>query len=207
MARARRGGTIVSSTALWYLSRSTGLVLLALLSLTAVLGIVVHQRGRVPGLPSFALTALHRNASLLALALLGIHVSTAVVDSFVSIGWLAVFVPFVSRYEPVWVGLGALSLDLVLAMVVTSLVRDRIGRRVWRAVHLTAYAAFPLAAIHGIGAAADLQSGPLLVFTVLCLAAVVAAAAWRLLDSRRATTPRERVLGQLAAAEAAGGRR
>jgi methionine sulfoxide reductase heme-binding subunit len=197
----------VSSTALWYLSRSTGVVLLALLSLTAVLGIVIRQRGRVPGLPSFAVTALHRNASLLALVLLGIHVTTAVVDPFVSIGWLAAVVPFTSRYEPVWMGLGALALDLVVAMVITSLVRDRIGRRVWRAVHLLAYAAFPLAAIHGIGAAADLQSGALLGFTVFCLAAITAAAGWRLFDSRRATSPRQRVLGQLAAAEAAGGRR
>jgi predicted ferric reductase len=197
----------VSSTALWYLSRSTGLVLLALLSLTAILGIVIRQRGRVPGLPSFAVTALHRNASLLAMLLLAIHVVTAVIDSFVSIGWLAAVVPLVSDYEPVWVGLGALALDLVLAMVVTSLVRDRIGPRVWRGVHLLAYAAFPLAAVHGIGAAADLQSGALLAFTVLCLAAVAAAAAWRLLDSRRSTSPRQRVLGQLAAAEAAGVRR
>jgi sulfoxide reductase heme-binding subunit YedZ len=194
----------VSSTALWYLSRSTGVVLLALLSLTAILGIVIRARGRVPGLPSFAVTALHRNASLIALVLLALHVVTAVVDSFVSIGWLAVVVPFTSHFEPVWVGLGALSLDLVVAMIATSLVRDRIGRRTWRAVHLTAYAAFPLAAIHSIGAAADLQSGTLLAFTVLCLAAVAVAAGWRLVDARRTTAPRQRVLAQLAAAEAAG---
>jgi predicted ferric reductase len=194
----------VSSTALWYLSRSTGVVLLALLSLTAILGIVIHARGRVPGLPSFAVTALHRNVSLLAVVLLALHVVTAVVDSFVSIGWLAVVVPFASNYEPVWMALGALSLDLVVAMVATSLVRDRIGRRAWRAVHLSAYAAFPLAAIHSIGAASDLQSGALLAFTVLCLAAVAVAAGWRLVDARRTTTPRQRVLVQLAAAETAG---
>jgi sulfoxide reductase heme-binding subunit YedZ len=194
----------VSSTTLWYLSRSTGVVLLALLSVTAILGIVIHARGRVPGLPSFAVTALHRNASLLALVLLAIHVVTAVVDSFVSIGWLAVVVPFTSHYEPVWMALGALSLDLVVAMIATSLVRDRIGRRTWRAIHLTAYAAFPLAAIHSIGAASDLQSGALLAFTVACLAAVAVAVGWRLVDARRTTTPRQRVLVQLAAAEAAG---
>jgi sulfoxide reductase heme-binding subunit YedZ len=197
----------VSSAALWYLSRSTGVVLFALLSLTAILGIVIHSRGRVPGLPSFAVTALHRNVSLIALVLLVLHVVTAVVDSFVSIGWLALVIPFTSHYEPVWVGLGALSLDLVVAMIATSLVRDRIGRRTWRAVHLTAYAAFPLAAIHSIGAASDLQSGALLAFTVLCLAAVAVAAGWRLVDARRTTTPRQRVLSQLAAAEAAGARR
>jgi sulfoxide reductase heme-binding subunit YedZ len=197
----------MSSTALWYLSRSTGMVLLVLLSFTAILGVVVHRRGRVPGLPSFAVTGLHRNASLLALVLLVIHVVTAVIDSFVSIGWLAVVIPFVSAYEPVWVGLGALSLDLVVAIVVTSLIRDRIGRRTWRAVHLTAYAAFPLAAVHSIGAASDLQSGALLALTVLCLAAVAGAVGWRLVESLRTPAGRDRVLSQLAAAEAAGARR
>jgi sulfoxide reductase heme-binding subunit YedZ len=192
----------VSSTTLWYLSRSTGLVLLVLLSATAILGIVVHQRGRVPGLPSFAVTALHRNAALLAVVLLGIHVTTAVVDSFVSIGWLGVLVPFTSHYEPVWLGLGALALDLVLALVVTSLVRDRIGRRSWRAVHFSAYAAFPLAAVHGIGAASDLQSGVLLAIAVLSVSAVAGAVGWRLIDSRRTASPRQRVLVHLAAAEA-----
>jgi sulfoxide reductase heme-binding subunit YedZ len=197
----------VSSPALWYLSRSTGLVLLVLLSFTAILGLVVQRRRTVPGLPSFAVTGLHRNASLLALVLLVIHVVTSVIDSFVSIGWLAAIVPFVSAYEPVWVGLGALSLDLVVAIVVTSLIRDRIGRRAWRVVHLSAYAAFPLAAIHGIGAASDLQSGALLALTVLCLAAVAVAVGWRLVGSWRQPSSQRRVLVQLAAAEAAGSRR
>jgi sulfoxide reductase heme-binding subunit YedZ len=197
----------VSSTTLWYLSRSTGLVLLVLLSVTLVLGIIVHRRGGVPGLPSFAVTGLHRNAALLAVVLLAVHIVTAVVDPFVRIQWLAVLVPFISHYEPVWLGLGALTLDLVLAAVITSLLRQRIGPRTWRAVHLLTYVAFPLGAIHGIGAASDLQSGALLAVAVLCLAAVTAAAAWRLVDAVREPSPRQRVVGQLAAAEAAGGRR
>ncbi len=86
----------------------------------------------MPWLPSFAVTALHRNASLLAVVLLTIHVVTAAVDPFVSISWLAALVPFTSHYEPVWMGLGTLSLDIMLAVVVTSLLRDRIGQRTWR---------------------------------------------------------------------------
>jgi methionine sulfoxide reductase heme-binding subunit len=182
-------------------------VLLVLLSLTVVLGIVVNRRGRVPGLPSFAATGLHRNAGLLAVILLAVHIVTAVVDPFVGIQWLAALVPFTSHYEPVWLGLGALSFDLILAVVATSLLRQRIGHRTWRGVHLLSYAAFPLAAIHGIGAASDLQSGVLLGVTVACLAAVTTAAAWRLLEALRELSPRQRVLGQLAAAEATGGRR
>lgn len=197
----------MSSADLWYLSRSTGLVLLVVMSVTVVLGIVVNRRRRLPGLPSFALVALHRNAALLAIVLLAIHVVTAIVDPFVSIQWLAAVVPLVSHYEPVWMGVGALSLDLVLAVVATSLLRERLGRRVWRGVHLLVYAAYPLAAIHGIGAAADLQSGLMLAVTVLCLAAVAVVTGWRLVEALRELPPRQRVLVQLAAAEAAGSRR
>jgi predicted ferric reductase len=197
----------MSSSVLWYLSRSTGLVLMVLLSFTAVLGIVIHARAKVPGLPSFALIALHRNASLVAVVLLAVHVVTAVVDPFVTISWLSALVPFTSHYEPVWLGVGTLSLDVMLAVVVTSLLRDRIGRRAWRAVHVLNYAMYPLAAVHGIGAAADLQSGVLLLITVACLVAVTVATGWRLADALRHLPPRQRVVAQLAAAEAAGVRR
>jgi methionine sulfoxide reductase heme-binding subunit len=197
----------MSSSVLWYLSRSTGLVLLVLLSFTAVLGILIHARKPVRWLPSFAVTGLHRNASLLAVVLLVVHVVTAVIDPFVSISWLAVLVPFTSHYEPVWMALGALSLDIMLAVVVTSLLRERIGHRTWRAVHVLNYAMYPLAVVHGIGAASDLQSGVLLLITVVCLATVTAAAGWRLVDALRQVPPRRRVLVQLAAAEAVGTRR
>ncbi|HEX3908774.1 MAG TPA: ferric reductase-like transmembrane domain-containing protein [Mycobacteriales bacterium] len=197
----------MSSSVLWYLSRSTGMVLLVLLSFTAVLGILIHSRARVQWLPSFAVTGLHRNASLLAVVLLVIHVATAVLDPFVSISWLSVVVPFTSHYEPVWMGLGALSLDIMLAVVVTSLLRERIGHRTWRAVHVLNYAMYPLAVVHGIGAASDLQSGVLLLISVVCVAAVAGAAGWRLVDALRHVPPRRRVVVQLAAAEAVGTRR
>jgi methionine sulfoxide reductase heme-binding subunit len=169
----------VNSQALWYLSRAAGLVSFVLLSFVVVLGVTIKRRGKVPGMPRFAGVGLHRNASLFALVLLTIHIVTAVVDPFVAIGWLAVVVPFTSHYEPLWLGLGALSIDLTLAVVVTSLLRFRIGVRAWRAVHWLAYAAWPLAAIHGIGAAADLQSGLLLGVVLATIAVVLGAIASR----------------------------
>jgi sulfoxide reductase heme-binding subunit YedZ len=194
----------VSSTALWYLSRSTGFVLLILLSLTAVLGVVVHRRGTVPGMPSFAVTGLHRNASLLAIVLLTVHVTTAVVDPYVPIQWWAVLIPFTSHYEALWLGLGALTLDLILALVVTSLIRERLGGRTWRAIHFLAYLAYPLAVVHGIGAASDLQSGVLLALTIACVTGVAVAAGWRLVEWRREAPAHRKVLVTLAAVEAAG---
>jgi sulfoxide reductase heme-binding subunit YedZ len=169
----------VSAEALWYVSRATGLVSFMLLSLVVVLGVTISRRGKVPGLPRFAGVGLHRNAALFAVVLLVIHIATAVIDPFVTINWLSTIVPFTSRYEPVWLGLGALAIDLTIALVVTSLLRFRIGLRVWRAVHWLAYAAWPLAAIHGIGAAADLRSGVLLDVVLATITGVVTAIAWR----------------------------
>jgi methionine sulfoxide reductase heme-binding subunit len=169
----------MNAEALWYLSRATGLVAFLLLSLVVVLGVTIARRGRVPGLPRFAGVGLHRNAALFAVVLLVIHIVTAVLDPYVAIGWLAVVVPFTSSYEPLWLGLGALAVDLTVAVVVTSLLRFKLGIRLWRAVHWLAYAAWPVAAIHGIGAAADLRSGVLLDVVLATIAAVAIAIGWR----------------------------
>jgi sulfoxide reductase heme-binding subunit YedZ len=112
-------------------------------------------------------------------------VLTAVADSYVSISLAATIIPFVSSYEPFWLGLGAVSLDLLAVVLVTSLVRSRIPRRAWRAVHWLTYGLYPVAVVHSIGSSTDLQSGWLLAVTVLCLAAVAAAVVVRL---RRSTT-------------------
>jgi len=169
----------MNAQALWYVSRATGLVSFMLLSLVVVLGVTIARRGKVPGLPRFAGVGLHRNAALFALVLLVIHIVTAIVDPFVTIGWVSAVVPFTSSYEPLWLGLGALAIDLTATVVVTSLLRFRIGLRAWRIVHWLAYALWPLAAVHGIGAAADLQRGVLLDLVVATIAAVLVAVSWR----------------------------
>jgi methionine sulfoxide reductase heme-binding subunit len=167
------------SHALWYLSRATGIVSMLVLSLVVVLGAVMRKRGRLPGLPRNAGVGLHRNASLFAVVLIAIHVLTAILDPYVAIGWLAVVVPFTSHYEPLWLGLGALAIDMVIAVVITSLLRFRIGIKTWRAVHWLAYAAWPVAVMHGIGASTDLRSGRLLSVVLATVAGVALTIAWR----------------------------
>ena len=102
-----------------------------------------------PGWPRAMVTFLHRNLALLAVVLLAVHITTAIIDPYVSIGWLAAVVPLASHWRSIWVGLGALALDVMLALVVTSLVRTHLSHRVWRTVHWLAYAAWPLAVVHG----------------------------------------------------------
>ena len=151
--------TGITHTALWYASRATGVVTLVLLTAVVILGMLVNRQGRLPGLPRFAVTGLHRNISLLSVAFLAIHVLTAIADPYVTIGLAVTVIPFTAGYKPLWLGLGALSLDLAAALIVTSLARARMGRRAWRAIHWAAYAAWPLAVAHSLGSSADMRSG------------------------------------------------
>jgi sulfoxide reductase heme-binding subunit YedZ len=173
------------NTAFWYASRATGIVSLLLLTAVLVLGILVNRQGRLPGLPRFAVTDLHRNLSLLSVAFIAVHILTAVADTYVHIPLLSAVVPFASGYERLWLGLGAISLDLMAAMIVTSLLRGRLNRVVWKAVHLLAYASWPIAFAHSLGSSKDLQQGWLLVLAIACAAAVAAALIWRLAHAAR----------------------
>ena len=173
------------TTAFWYASRATGIVALLLLTAVFVLGILVNRQGRLPGLPRFAVTSLHRNLSLLSVAFIAVHVLTAVLDTYVSIPLISGVIPFASSYERFWLGLGAISLDLMLAMIVTSLVRGRLSRNLWRAVHLLAYLSWPVALAHSIGSAKDLQSGWMLGLAIGCASIVAVAVIWRLVHAAR----------------------
>jgi sulfoxide reductase heme-binding subunit YedZ len=176
---------ITGYTALWYASRATGIVSLLLLSLAVMLGILVNRQGRLPGLPSFAVTGLHRSLSLLAVLFTAVHVVTAILDPYVSIGLAAVVIPFVSPYKPFWLGLGAVALDLIAALIVTSLLRAHISRRFWRGIHWLAYAAWPVALVHGFGSSPDMRSGGLRALAIGCALAVGAAGLWRLAGTTR----------------------
>ena len=173
------------NTAFWYASRATGIVALLLLTAVLVLGILVNRQGRLPGLPRFAVTDIHRNLSLLSVAFIAVHILTAVADTYVHIPLLSAVVPFASGYERLWLGLGAISLDLMAAMIVTSLLRGRLNRVVWKAVHLLAYASWPIAFAHSLGSSKDLQQGWLLLLAIACAAVVAASLTWRLAHAAR----------------------
>src|SRR4029077_18087593 len=105
-----------------------------------------------------------------------VHVATSVLDKFAPIKLIDAVIPFASSYRPLWLGLGALSFDLMVALVVTSLLRRRLGYRPWRAIHWIAYASWPVAVLHGLGTGSDVKSWWELGVTIACVAAVVIAA-------------------------------
>jgi sulfoxide reductase heme-binding subunit YedZ len=190
---------INSSTVLWYASRATGVVALLLLTAVLLLGLVVTRQGKLPGLPKFAVTGLHRNLSLLSVVFVALHVLTAVTDGYVNLPLLSAFIPFTSPYERFQVALGTVSLDLFLAIIMTSLVRHRLNRGTWRAVHLLSYLSWPVAWLHCLIAATDMQSGWMLLLAVADILLVVAAVGWRVAAGAR-DTPRAQRVGALMSA-------
>jgi DMSO/TMAO reductase YedYZ heme-binding membrane subunit len=169
-----------TANALWYLSRGTGVVSLLLLTASVVLGMVTSVRWMSERWPRFVTTFLHRNVSLLAVVFLIAHISTVVLDGFAPIGWKDAVVPFASPYRSIWLGLGTVAFDLVLALVVTSLFRNRIGPRAWRIVHWLAYVCWPFAVVHGLATGTDAATRLVLAVDALCVVAVIAAVWWRI---------------------------
>jgi hypothetical protein len=185
-----------NAKALWYLTRGTGVVALVLLTAVLVLGVLGTIRWRSERWPRFLVAGLHRNLTLFAIAFVVVHVVTTVADGYAPISLVDAVVPFLSPYRPIWLGLGALAFDLLLALTLTSLLRARVGLRMWRAVHWLAYAAWPLALVHGLGTGSDSRLGWLAVLTLGCAAAVAAAVVVRLL--RANARPRLRIAAGVA---------
>lgn len=164
---------------LWYVSRATGVVSMALMTIVLVLGMVTSGRRRPRGDSATIVMALHRWLSLGTVVFLTAHVATAVAETYVSIDAISAIVPFTSGYETAWVGLGTIGVDILVAVMVTSLLRHRLPERVWKGVHLLAYLLWPTAIVHGLmlGTANE----PLLRgITVLCAAVGLGAVGWRL---------------------------
>lgn len=169
-----------SPSPLWYATRATGVLALLLLTAGVVLGLLTTVRFATPRWPRTIIFGLHRNISLLVLAFLAVHILTAIADSFAPIGWADAVVPFVSAYRPLWLGLGTVAFDLLLAVAATSLWRTRLGLRSWKIVHWTAYACWPLALTHALGTGTDTRLSWMLGLNGACAAAVLVTLWWRL---------------------------
>lgn len=176
----------MSSPVLWYATRATGLMALVLLSATMVLGILTANRSSSPRWPGFALQDIHRRVSVITMAFLVCHILTSVLDTYVHIGWTAIVVPFASSYQRLWVALGAVGVDLLLAVAVTSWLRNKIRARTWRAVHWLAYLSWPVALSHAFGMGTDMGQTWVIGLAVAASTAVVGAGVWRIsLAARR----------------------
>jgi methionine sulfoxide reductase heme-binding subunit len=162
----------VTDPILWYVDRASGLVALMLLTTAVVLGVVSVMRVHSPRWPRFALSRLHRNLALLALVFGAVHVLTSVIDTFVPITVADAFVPFAGSYRPFWLALGTIGADLMLAVLITTALRRRLGFQAWRSVHMLSYGCWGASVVHSIGIGSDARSA---IWAVMIVAACIGA--------------------------------
>jgi DMSO/TMAO reductase YedYZ heme-binding membrane subunit len=101
-----------------------------------------------------------------------VHVVTSVVDSFVPISVADALVPFIGAYRPFWLALGTIGADLMIAVLITTALRRRLGFRAWHTVHLLSYAAWATSVVHSVGIGSDARSA---VWAVMAIAACIGA--------------------------------
>jgi predicted ferric reductase len=169
--------------ALWALGRGTGIVALVMFTITLVLGVLTRSGRPVAGLGRFGVADVHRTAALTGTGLVAVHVGSLLFDPYAQLRLVDLFLPFLGSYRPLYLGLGTLALDLLAVVTVVSLLRHRVGPRVFKAVHWATYLLWPVALVHALGTGTDAASAWMTGLAAVCFAAVAAAVGWRLLPS------------------------
>lgn len=169
----------MTSEALWALGRGTGITVLVFLTIAQALGIATRSGRRVAALPRFAVADVHRVAALAGTGLVAAHLTLLFFDPYAQLRLVDFVVPFVAAYRPVWLGLGTLACDVLVVVTVSSLLRHRLGLRAFRVIHWVAYALWPLALVHALGAGTDALRVWFLALAGGCAVVVAAALVWR----------------------------
>jgi sulfoxide reductase heme-binding subunit YedZ len=170
----------VDSMTQWFVMRGTGTVLVALLTLSTAMGVMSTARFGSARWPRFATQTLHRNVSLLTVAMLAAHIGIAVYDKFIDVRWYEAFVPRPGAFHGFWLWFGTFATDLIVALIVTSLLRHRMSHRFWRGLHLSAYGAWGFGLLHGLGIGTDSTTAWEMGVTVSSVGVVAAVAVIRL---------------------------
>src|ERR1700694_4777008 len=174
---------------LWYATRGLGISTLIVLTGTVVIGIVTAVRWSGQTTPAFVAADMHRNLSLLAISLLAAHIVTTVLDPFAHISVRDVIIPVGAAYRPEWLGFGVVATDILIAVIATSLLRERIGPRLWRWLHWASYLSWPLAVVHGVGPGRGSRAPWLIPVVISGVAAVLLALIDRIRQGPLITLP------------------
>jgi sulfoxide reductase heme-binding subunit YedZ len=170
----------MTSEALWALGRGNGIVALAFLTMSVVLGVASRSGRPMFALPRFGVAAVHRFVALTAVLLVALHIGLLFLDPYAKLRLIDIVVPFLGSYRPFWQGLGTVAVDLLIIVTVTSLLRDRLGLRIFRAVHWSTYLLWPISMAHSLGNGTDAGRSWFQAFAGCCALVVVAAVVWRL---------------------------
>lgn len=170
----------MSSEALWALGRGNGIVALAFMTLSVVLGVASRSGRPLFALPRFGIAAVHRFVALASTLLVMLHIGLLLLDPYAKLRIIDFVVPFLGAYRPLWQGLGTVAFDVLIVVIITSLLRKRLGLRLFRSVHWVTYLLWPIALTHALGNGTDAGQVWFQAFAVCCTMLVSTIIVWRL---------------------------
>jgi len=139
----------------WYVTRASGLVAYLLLWFSMVLGLAVTSKYLDHALDRVFTYDFHQFISLLSIAFVAVHIIVLMLDRYLPYTIWQILIPFISPYRPLWVGVGVIAFYLILLVTVTFYLRNRIGGRAFRVIHILSLAGYLGATLHGIYAGTD----------------------------------------------------
>jgi sulfoxide reductase heme-binding subunit YedZ len=176
---------------IWVAARSTGTAALVALVLSVLSGMALRSGALAWLSHNRGVRAVHDLTSILWLPLAIAHVIALMFDPYAKIGFVDLIVPFLVPYGPFAIGLGTISLQLVVVVLVSTWLRSRLTQQGWLAIHRLSYVAFVAAFAHGLLAGTDFAQ-PVLIALAWVTAAVLAIAGFRRLTASRGRQPAAR---------------
>lgn len=142
----------------WLASRAAGVVALALVTASTLLGLATATRPRRVRRRAARLVTLHEQLALTGLVAIAVHGVTLLGDPWLRPGLAGIALPGAIGYRPLFTSLGIAAGWLAATLGLSYYLRGRLGVRRWRAIHRVALAAWALALVHTLGAGTDAGS-------------------------------------------------
>ena len=174
----------------WITARATGFAAFGLITCAMIAGLLVRTRTAVGPVKGSGMVDLHRHFSLLALIAMAVHGTALLFDGTIDVSPLALVVPGLVPYRPVWTGVGVVAAELALLIHLSFRFRKRIGVPMWRRMHFLTYAVFAGGAVHGIASGTDSGTTWGLAVYGAAAGAVAGLTGWRVVTARRSATAR-----------------
>jgi sulfoxide reductase heme-binding subunit YedZ len=175
----------------WIIARSTGTAALVALVLSVLSGMALRSGALAWLSHNRGVRSVHDLTSVLWLPLAIAHVIALMFDPYAKIGFADLVIPFLVSYGSFAIGLGTISLQLSMVVLLTTWMRSRLTHQGWLAVHRLSYVAFVAAFAHGLLAGTDLAQ-PILTALAWVTAAVLAIVGFRRLTASRGRQPAAR---------------
>lgn len=167
----------------WYVNRAAGLVSWALLGGSIIMGLLLSSKAAGKALRANWMTDLHRGLSALSLAFVGVHIAGALGDHYVHFGLADVLVPGASAWRPLAIAWGVVTLYLLIAVEVSSLLKKKISKAVWRRIHFLSFPLFITATAHVVTAGTDIRNVAVIALLASVSAAIMGLTVFRVLDA------------------------